>query len=297
MLRRVVGLVMITRPLIVASILFTPGATAFLAVDGIPLPGRTLLGMVVAVTAIAGAHVFNDYCDRRLDALNDRTRGRPLVREWIRPRVALLYAIVLLSLSATVSYLINATCFGILGVGLVLIVLYSAKLKRTLLGFLLPAFGAALLPLGAWAVYRPETTFSLIPLCIAAVGFCFELQPYWCQSILDRDGDQRWGADTLLTRYGTRCIARMMLASYVLSFAGLIFLYLISELDILYLSVVLLFGIGVLIGFLDFGRHPRPEKAKWLFVFSMGYITLVSMAIMLETTIRSVLRYLAYVRS
>ena len=194
-------LISIVRPGIVLALLWTPAAVAFLAAGGIPPIRRTIFGVLTAVAAIGSAHTLNDFFDRDIDRLNRRTRRRPLAAGTIAPRTVLIFSCVLGILGLGFASLLNRVCLSLLILGLAASVLYSAVLKRTLWGFLVPALATVLFVLGAWAAYRPSEILHPIPLLVAFTGFCFELQPYWCHTILDVEGDRKGRARTIPNTY------------------------------------------------------------------------------------------------
>ncbi|MDY6965455.1 MAG: UbiA family prenyltransferase [Halobacteriota archaeon] len=276
------GLIELLRPKILAAILLTPIATAFLAVRGIPPAKESLLLLCMMTTAIGAAHSFNDYHDRDIDALNRRTKERPIVIGVVSPKTALLYSKLLMIASVVFAILLNTTEFILILIGIVMIVSYSKKLKRTRIGFIPPAIGSALLPLGAWAAYSPESVLSTTPVLIAIIGFCFELQPYWSDTISDIKGDRERNAYTIPVYYGSKATSRIMLGMYIISFVCLLYLYQVADLGIMYLGITLGLGIVVLFGFLDFTLNHNPKKATRQFNMAMGYISLISVVIILE---------------
>lgn len=234
------------------------------------------------VTAIGSAHVFNDYHDRDIDALNKRTKDRPIVTGSVSPKTALIFSKVLMITSVIFALLLNDTEFFLILLGIVMIISYSTKLKRTRVGFIPPAIGSALLPLGAWAAYDPVNVLSITPVLIAITGFCFELVPYWCDTISDIKGDRERNAYTIPVYYGSKATSRIMFFMYILSFVCLMYLYQVADLGFLYLGVTLGLGIVVLFAFLDFTVKHKPEKAGKLFKLAMSYISLISVVIILE---------------
>ncbi len=85
----------LTKPGIALFAMMTAGAAYYLAAAGsAALIGafHTLLGTVLAT---AGALALNQYLERDLDALMERTRGRPLPSGRLRPRDALLFGLLL----------------------------------------------------------------------------------------------------------------------------------------------------------------------------------------------------------
>ena len=187
-----------------------------------------------------------------------------------------------MTLSLLLGWLINLTCFLFSLAGVVLIFLYSLKLKGTRAGFFLPAFAAFLLPLGAWAVYKPDEIFSAVPIMIGIIGFCFELEPYWCQTILDVEGDRIHDARTIPVYYGIAITSRIMLIMYSTAFVLLILLFFMADLWYCYLLTVLLPGGALLALYIDFARKANSTRAGWLFALTMIYLTLFCFAIVVE---------------
>lgn len=278
----VLGLLHTTRPHIVLSILFTPAATAFLAAQGFPPLYGSCLGILVMIFAVASAHTFNDYCDRDIDALNPRTRNRAIIIKWVSPGAALVFALFCLGASLGFAFLINTTCLILMAVGGAMNLLYSLYLKRTRLGFLPPAIAAFLLPMGAWCAFRPSEILHPVPLINATLGFCFELVPYWCQTIMDVDADRDRGVYTIPVYYGYRLTAWAMFVMFLLSLFLLLGLFMVTRLGSVYCLTVIVFGIPLLVGYWKFLRHRTIGHLPLLFALSMAYIVLLSVVMMGE---------------
>lgn len=289
-------LVSLMRLGVLFALLWMPAAVAFLAAEGIPPIRETVFGILTAVAAVGSVHTLNDFFDRDIDRLNRRTRRRPLAARRVAPHTVLIFSCVLGVLSLGFASLLNRVCLGLLAIGLTASVLYSAMLKRMLWGFLVPALATVPFVLGAWASYRPSEVLHPIPWLVAFIGVCFELQPYWCHTILDVEGDRKGRAKTIPNTYGTRFTGTVMLALYIVSLAALIMLWSIAGLSTFYLMGVLFAGGLVLLAYVDFVVRHVPGKARWLFVFSMGYITMISMCIVAEKTMVSLLRFVQHVQ-
>ena len=132
-----------------------------------PLFIATLLG--VSLVAASGC-VFNNYIDRDIDSVMERTKNRPLVRGLIDPKISLVYASVL-GIAGMVLLLVAANVVAMLiaVVGFVVYVgVYSLYMKRksvygTLVGSL---SGAAPPVIGYCAVTGQFDTGALILLLI-----------------------------------------------------------------------------------------------------------------------------------
>ncbi|MBC4011777.1 protoheme IX farnesyltransferase [Morganella morganii] len=127
----------------------------------------TLLGVSLVV---ASGCVFNNYIDRDIDSVMERTKNRPLVRGLIDPKISLVYASVL-GIAGMVLLLVAANVVAMLiaVVGFVVYVgVYSLYMKRksvygTLVGSL---SGAAPPVIGYCAVTGQFDTGALILLLI-----------------------------------------------------------------------------------------------------------------------------------
>ncbi|AVK35212.1 heme o synthase [Morganella morganii] len=132
-----------------------------------PLFIATLLGVSLVV---ASGCVFNNYIDRDIDSVMERTKNRPLVRGLIDPKISLVYASALgIAGMALLLVAANVVAMLIAVVGFVVYVgVYSLYMKRksvygTLVGSL---SGAAPPVIGYCAVTGQFDTGALILLLI-----------------------------------------------------------------------------------------------------------------------------------
>src|SRR3954449_4291189 len=94
--RTVVGAyVALTKPRIIELLLITTVPTMVLAARGWPPLSLVAWTLVGGTLAAGGANAINMYVDRDIDAVMQRTQGRPLVTGIIQPAHALVFAIVL----------------------------------------------------------------------------------------------------------------------------------------------------------------------------------------------------------
>ncbi|MCB1031504.1 MAG: UbiA family prenyltransferase, partial [Acidimicrobiales bacterium] len=90
---RLAGYVALTKPRIIELLLITTVPTMVVANAAMPgfwLMFNTVLGGTLAA---GGANAINMYVDRDIDAVMERTKGRPLVTGVITPRAGLTFAI------------------------------------------------------------------------------------------------------------------------------------------------------------------------------------------------------------
>lgn len=89
----------LTKPRVVALIIFTAAIGMFLAVPGLPPLKESVLGFLGIWLAAASAATINQLLDARIDAEMTRTSWRPIVVGQVTPRQALLFALALAALS------------------------------------------------------------------------------------------------------------------------------------------------------------------------------------------------------
>lgn len=116
----------------------------------------TLLGISLVM---ASGCVFNNYIDRDIDSVMERTKDRVLVKGLITPRVAIVYATVLgiLGLLALFLYTNTLTTFIALGGLFVYVIVYTLWLKRrSLLASLPGSIAGAVPPVVGYLAVRGE---------------------------------------------------------------------------------------------------------------------------------------------
>lgn len=132
-----------------------------------PLFIATLLGVSLVV---ASGCVFNNYIDRDIDSVMERTKNRPLVRGLIDPKISLVYASVLgIAGMALLLVAANVVAMLIAVVGFVVYVgVYSLYMKRkSVYGTLVDSLSGAAPPvIGYCAVTGQFDTGALILLLI-----------------------------------------------------------------------------------------------------------------------------------
>ena len=108
------------------------------------------------------AMAFNRYLDRNIDAKNPRTKVRDIPAGRISPAAALTFTLVNCALFITATWFINAICFYLSPVALLVVLGYSATKRFTALCHLVLGLGLSLAPIGAYLVVTGQ--FDLTPL-------------------------------------------------------------------------------------------------------------------------------------
>ena len=144
----------LTKPKVVALIVFTALVGMFLAVPGLPPLRESVFGLLGIWLAASSAAAINHLIDQRIDKLMARTAHRPLATGALTPLKVLLFAIVLGVLSmvllvAFVNVITAALTFASL-IGYAII--YTGFLKRaTPQNIVIGGIAGAAPPLLGWA--------------------------------------------------------------------------------------------------------------------------------------------------
>ena len=147
----------LTKPRVVALIVFTALVGMFLAIDGLPDARETrvgALGLLGIWLAAASAAAINHVLDARIDALMARTLDRPLPTGGLTARQALAFALVLGAASMLLLALfVNVICAALTFVSLIgYAVVYTGWLKRaTPQNIVIGGIAGAAPPLLGWS--------------------------------------------------------------------------------------------------------------------------------------------------
>ncbi len=178
----------LTKPRVVALIVFTAAIGMFLAVPGLPPLRQSVLGFLGIWLAASSAAAINQLLDSRIDAQMARTSWRPLVSGTLTSRQALAFALVLAALSMAVLVLwVNVltavlTFLSLIGYAVV----YTVFLKRaTPQNIVIGGIAGAAPPALGWAAVTGE----LHPHALLLVLIIFVWTPphFWALAIFRRD--------------------------------------------------------------------------------------------------------------
>jgi len=195
----------LTKPRVVALIVFTAVIGMFLAVPGLPPLRASLLGTLGIWLAASSAAAINQLFDSRIDAQMARTSWRPLVSGTLTPRQALVFALVLAALSMAVLLLwVNPltallTFASLIGYAVV----YTVYLKRaTPQNIVIGGIAGAAPPALGWAA----VTGQLHPHALLLVLIIFVWTPphFWALAIFRRDDYARAMVPMLPVTHGVQ---------------------------------------------------------------------------------------------
>ena len=182
----------LTKPRVVALIVFCAVIGMFLAVPGLPPWKPALLGTIGIWLAASSAAAINQLLDTRIDAQMARTAWRPLVAGTLTPRQALAFALVLGALSMlllwfTVNHLTAALTFASL-IGYAIV--YTVWLKRaTPQNIVIGGIAGAAPPALGWTAVTGQLHHHALLLVL--IIFVWTPPHFWALAIFRREDYKR----------------------------------------------------------------------------------------------------------
>jgi protoheme IX farnesyltransferase len=193
----------LTKPRVVALLVFCAVIGMFLAVPGMP-PWRALVWGTLGIwLASASAAAFNHLIDQRIDKLMARTAHRPLATGHLAPTQVLTFALALGVLSMLVLvFLVNPltallTFGGLIGYA----VIYTAYLKRaTPQNIVIGGLAGAIPPVLGWTAVTGSLHPFALQLCL--IIFVWTPPHFWALAIFRRDDYARAQVPMLPVTHG-----------------------------------------------------------------------------------------------
>jgi protoheme IX farnesyltransferase len=182
----------LTKPRVVALIVFTALVGMFLAVPGLPPARQAVFGLLGIWLAAASAAAINHLIDQRIDRLMVRTAQRPLATGALAPAQVLAFAVFLGAASMTILVaLVNAITAVLTFASLIgYAVVYTGFLKRaTPQNIVIGGIAGAAPPLLGWAAVtgmQNEWDWAHALLLVLII-FVWTPPHFWALAIFRRD--------------------------------------------------------------------------------------------------------------
>jgi protoheme IX farnesyltransferase len=271
---------------VVSLLLMAAVGGVFLGAGGWPGLNALALILVTGGMAAAGSSALNQYIERELDQQMTRTRKRPLPTGMLNQRwiPAIGVGLIVLPVVAVLPFNRALAFFLLLG-AVVYVGIYTVWLKpRTLLNIVIGgAAGSAAVMSGGAAVGAWQNPGVIV---LALIVFLWTPCHFWSLAILYRDDYARAGFPMLPTRMSSRNAAWWVLLHTVPTALGAILLAVLPTLGWLYLVPVALISADMVRRNITLIRQPSPANARAFFISSNIYLTILLLAICVDTTLR-----------
>jgi protoheme IX farnesyltransferase len=275
-LRVVAEYAALTKPRIVALLLLTTAAAMVVAAGGPVALSLVVLTLLGGTLAAGAANAINCYWDRDVDALMERTRGRPLPSRRISPSRALAFGAVLAAASVLVLGLAAnwlSAALALMGIAYYVGV-YTVWLKRsTPHNIVIGGAAGAIPPLVGWAAVTDQV--GVPALVLFAIVFLWTPPHFWALA-LRRVEDYRAARIPMLPVVrGPAETARQMTAYTVALVAASLLMAGLGVLGRLYLVSAVVLGLPFVVLAFRLMRHTTEGTARALFGYSILYLGLL----------------------
>ena len=279
----------LTKPKIWYLLVFTAFGAALTAsllfnISIQPLTWLLLIGGVAAGSA--AADTLTGYNDRDIDAIMDRTRGRPIPSGRVSPQNALVFGLILTAISLIFSWFINIWAFALMAFGLFdNIIVYSKWLKRrSQINIILGGFsGAAPAMIGYVAVTAQNIEIGLV---MAALVFLWIPTHIWSLALHFKRDYTKAGVPMLPVVSSEKKSVRIIALTTLIMVAFSILPFFFNQFGLIYLITAGIFGVAM-IGVSIWLLTKPSEKVAWIvFKFSSPYLTALFIAFMVDAFFR-----------
>ncbi|MDR7555913.1 MAG: heme o synthase [Armatimonadota bacterium] len=281
--RLVADYLALTKPRIVVLLLLTTLTTMVVADGGRPGAALVALTLLGGALAAGSANAINCYCDRDIDALMRRTRGRPLPAGRVAPRSALAFGMALavaavLVLGLGVNWLSAILAAG----GIVFYVgVYTLWLKRsTPQNIVIGGAAGAIPPLVGWAAVTNQVALPAVVLF--AIVFLWTPPHFWALALHRQDEYRAAGVPMLPVVAGPQETLRQMVRYTLALVAATLVLAGLGVLGRLYLVAAVVLAVPFVVLVARLARRPTPQQAWVVFEYSVVYLGLLFAAMAVD---------------
>jgi len=264
----------LTKPRVVALIVFTALVGMVLAVPGMPPIDKLLLGVLGIALAAGSAAAINHLLDQKADAVMARTRGRPLPTGQLNATQAAGFALALGALSmlvlvAGVNVLTAALTFlSLIGYA----VIYTVWLKRaTPQNIVIGGAAGAAPPVLGWAAVTGNISGDALLLFL--IIFAWTPPHFWALALYREKEYGRAGIPMLPVTHGSAFTRLHILLYTVLLAVITIFPYLTHLSGNLYLAGAIVLNGVFLMHSWRLYRSYSDVQARRTFIYSIQYLS------------------------
>lgn len=270
----------LTKPRVVALIVFTALVGSLMAIDGMPTAEewrRTIVGFIGIFLAAASAAAINQIMDQRIDAKMARTSWRPLVVGGVSTRQAMTFAVVLAVLSMALLYFfVNPmtallTFLSLIGYA----VIYTVYLKRaTPQNIVIGGLAGAAPPLLGWsAVTGMQNEWDWEhALLLVLIIFIWTPPHFWALAIFRRADYAKAMVPMLPVTHGVTYTRWQILFYTVLLFVVTLLPWVFGMSGLIYLIGAVALGLGFVYYAYRLLNPPDELYSMKVFGYSITYL-------------------------
>ena len=183
---------------------------------------KLIFVILCMVFARSAAMAFNRYIDRDVDTANPRTAEvREIPNGTIKAESALIFVLINAVLFMTSSYMLNALCFYLSPIALLVILGYSYTKRFTALCHLVLGLGLSLSPIGAYLAVTAN--FDLLPILFSCIVLFWVGGFDIIYALQDESFDKKYNLHSIPVLLGTKNALRFARFLHVLTASILVY--------------------------------------------------------------------------
>ena len=270
------------KPRVMSLVVFT-GLAGLVVAPGAMDPVLAAVAVLCIALGSGAAGAINMWYDRDIDALMERTRGRPIPSGRVDPGHALAYGVSLSFLSVVVMGLaINWTAAALLTLAICFYVfVYTIWLKRrTAQNIVIGGAAGAFPPMIGWAAATGVVSLESIALFL--IIFMWTPPHFWALALY-RAGDYAKAGVPMLPVVAGKAHTRRQILIYALLLVPLSFLPLVLGMaGTAYGAAAAIMGAGILLLAFRVLRELGDRSARQMFRFSILYLFVLFAVLLVE---------------
>lgn len=244
--------------------------SALIAADGLPTLHQIVWITVAMVGARSGAMGINRIADRKIDAMNPRTKNREIPSGVVGAGEALFFTVISFGFLVLAAYMLNPLCFMLSPLFILVLLSYSYTKRFTWLCHLFLGAALSLAPLGAWIAVRGSFDPGILLLCFAVMFWVAGFDTFY--GLQDMEFDKKHGLNSIPSIFGVK--ASLMIARV---FHLITIILLLSLIPVFSLNIYYFIGVVIAMALLIYEHSLiKPDDLSRLNIafFNMnGYIS------------------------
>lgn len=237
--------------------------------------------LIGSALVIAGSCALNNFIDRDIDHLMERTKSRPTVSGSVEPKRVLWFGVLLVTIG-TLSLLMTTVTAAIIGlIGMVTYVfLYTMWSKRSnTFNTVIGSISGAVPPVIGWTAV--DDGFHIVPVILFLLMFLWQ-PPHFLALAMKRCEEYRAAGIPMLPVVHGFAMTKRQIVIWIVALLPLPF-YLFS-LGVPFLVIATLLNVGWLaLGLAGFKMKDDIKWAKWMFIYSLNYLTILFVTMVIVT--------------
>lgn len=271
------------KPRVMTLVVFT-GVVGLLLAPGVIPPFVAIMATFSIALGSGAAGAINMWYERDIDALMERTRGRPLPQGRIQPGVALVYGVTLALISVILMYsFVNFwAAFYLMAAILTYVFIYTIWLKRrTPQNIVIGGAAGALPPVIGWAAVMNETT--LFPWVLFGIIFLWTPPHFWSLALYRHQDYEKAKIPMLPLVVGIKKTKNQILIYSFLLFALTLLPFYNGTLGRFYGISTFLLGVTFLVLVFKLKFSHNPKDGLRVFFYSIAYLFLLFANMLIDT--------------